>query len=169
MVTLNQSLKLFEAESLSVVRQSHWYGSAAFPAGAGPDYVNGVVEIRTQLDAPEVLAALHRIEAVTGRTRSVRWGSRVCDLDLLAFEDNVSPDLAGFRHWFELSLAMQKTATPAQLILPHPRLQDRAFVLLPFRDVAPEWRHPVLGKTVAEMLANLPKPMIATVQKISGH
>ncbi|MCF6304836.1 MAG: 2-amino-4-hydroxy-6-hydroxymethyldihydropteridine diphosphokinase [Rhodobacteraceae bacterium] len=164
---LTHSLKLFAGESIEILQQSYWYRSAAFPAGSGPDYVNAVVEISSDLGAAAVLAALHRIEAETGRVRGARWGARVCDLDLLAYGDLVCPDLMGFRHWFELPLAQQKTTMPEQLILPHPRIQDRAFVLVPFDDIAPGWRHPVLGKTVARMKAELSGDDLKSVQRIS--
>ena len=167
MAVLIHSLRLFEAESIKVLQQSPWYGSKAFPAGAGPDYVNGVVQISSDLHPDAVLAGLHRIEAEMGRTRAGRWDARVCDLDLLAFDTEVLPELAGFQHWFDLPLDLQKTNTPTRLVLPHPRLQDRAFVLVPFADIAPDWRHPVLGKTVSEMLADLPKADIASVWQIS--
>ncbi len=166
MAVLTHSLRLFGAESIEILQQSHWYSSKAFPAGSGPDYINGVVQISSDLDADAVLAALHRIEAEMGRMRGARWGARVCDLDLLVFGNRVCPDLAGFQRWFELPLAQQKTDMPERLILPHPRLQDRAFVLVPFMDIAPQWRHPVLGKTVVEMLDDLPQSDIDAVWQI---
>ena len=59
------------------------------------------------------------------------------------------------QHWRDLAPADQSRLAPTTLILPHPRLQDRAFVLVPMADIAPDWRHPVLGLTVTEMLARL--------------
>jgi 2-amino-4-hydroxy-6-hydroxymethyldihydropteridine diphosphokinase len=81
---------------------------------------------------------------------------RTLDLDLLALGDSVLPDAATQEHWRNLPLADQKRLAPDGLILPHPRLQDRAFVLVPLADVAPDWRHPLTGQTVAAMTASLP-------------
>ncbi|MBL1436214.1 MAG: 2-amino-4-hydroxy-6-hydroxymethyldihydropteridine diphosphokinase [Rhodobacteraceae bacterium] len=153
---VNEALRLFAGAAIRITKQSQWYSAPAFPAGIGPDYVNSVVEIESALSAKAVLAALHDIEGALGRTRPKRWASRVIDLDLLAFGDEIAPSLAGFSHWQGLSLAAQMDATPEGLILPHPRMQDRAFVLKPMAEIAPAWRHPVLGKTARAMLAALP-------------
>ena len=163
---VNGALGLFAEAGLRVRARSHWYRAPAFPAGAGPDYVNGVVEIETTQAAAVVLAALHNIEDHLGRTRPKRWASRVIDLDLLAIEAVVSPDLAEFYYWKNLSLSAQMEAAPKQLILPHPRLQDRAFVLQPLAEIAPHWRHPVLGQTATTLLAALPAKARAEIQPI---
>ena len=127
------------------------YQTPAFPAGAGPDFCNAVIRIGTNLPALDVLRILHEIEADAGRDRTVRWGQRTLDLDLLALGDLVAPDLDGYRHWRDLAPDQQAKTAPQTLILPHPRLQDRSFVLVPMADVAPDWVHPVLQQTVVEM------------------
>jgi 2-amino-4-hydroxy-6-hydroxymethyldihydropteridine diphosphokinase len=108
------------------------------------------------MPADVVLSTLHSIEADFGRERTVRWGQRTLDLDLIAVGDLVQPDLDAFNHWRNLPIENQKVHTPDALILPHPRVQDRAFVLVPMADIAPDWVHPVLGQTTQEMLAQLP-------------
>lgn len=120
---------------------SRWYATAPIPPTPGvPDYINGValLEPRPGAAAPSpeaLLAALQGIEAGAGRVRPYPNAPRTLDLDLL--------DLDG-----------QVRAGPDP-ILPHPRLQDRAFVLAPLADIAPGWVHPVLGRRAAELLAGL--------------
>ncbi|MEL6960392.1 MAG: 2-amino-4-hydroxy-6-hydroxymethyldihydropteridine diphosphokinase [Pseudomonadota bacterium] len=143
-------------EIFEELRQSRLYTTPAFPAGSGPDFINAAVAFNTSLAAPDVLSALHEIESQFARTRDKRWGPRTIDLDLIAIDDLVCPDLEEFSHWRCLPLDQQQTSAPTELILPHPRMQDRSFVLVPLADVAAEWRHPVLGLSVAEMLLDRP-------------
>lgn len=141
---------------LTVSAVSRFFATPCFPAGAGPDYVNAAVLAYTTMDSRGVLDALHGIEADLGRVREERWGQRVIDLDLIAMGGRVRPDLATFARWRDLPPDQQIATAPDGLILPHPRLQDRAFVLVPLRDIAPDWCHPVSGDTVNDMLAKLP-------------
>ena len=89
-----------------------------------------------------VLARLHATEDAFARRRRARWGPRTLDLDLIAMGDTVLPDAATQARWRALDAAAQRSLAPDRLILPHPRMQERAFVLVPLADVAPGWRHP---------------------------
>lgn len=112
------------------------YRSPAWPDPAGPPYVNAAVSLSTALPAAALLLGLHAIEAGFGRIRSsdpvLRYAPRPLDLDLIDYDGQRVDDVG--------------------LVLPHPRAHERAFVLAPLRDVAPDWRHPVTGKSVGTML-----------------
>jgi len=105
------------------------------PEGQGP-YLNAVLKVETDLSAPELLRRCLKVEALFGRQREERWGARTLDIDLL--------------------LRGEETRCEADLVVPHPRLHLRRFVLTPLRDLAPELVHPLLGRTVSELLADLP-------------
>lgn len=114
-----------------------------------------------------LLSELHRIESELGRVRDRRWGARSVDLDLLFLGDSVRPDPETQTVWRDLSVDEQIAATPDQLILPHPRLQDRAFVLVPLAQVAPDWCHPLTGQTVIQMRDALPVEDIAAMRPVA--
>jgi 2-amino-4-hydroxy-6-hydroxymethyldihydropteridine diphosphokinase len=136
--TLEAALRALAAHGLAIVARSAFYESEPVPVSDQPWYLNAVVEVATDLAPAEVLALLHSVENAFGRVRSVRNEARVLDLDLLDHRGSVCEG-------------------PDSPLLPHPRLADRAFVLLPLRDIAPGWRHPVSGRTIAELLESLPE------------
>ncbi len=143
--TLEAALAALGRAGARVVRCSRWYRSAPLPRSAQPWFVNGVAALETALGPPDLLELLHRVERDLGRRRGVRWAPRVADIDLLVHGDVIvgpGEDAGG-------------------LVLPHPRLHERAFVLLPLAELAPAWRHPVLGKTPDELIAALPEGQIA--------
>ena len=156
-VTLKSALSTLSGVNLTVLKVSRFFQTPCFPAGTGPDFVNAAALVESDLSAPEVLARLHAVEAQFGRVRQTRWAGRTLDIDLIGGGDMILPDRATYEAWRDLPLEDQMKQAPEQLILPHPRLQDRAFVLVPLNDVAPGWIHPVLGLSVAEMLAKLPE------------
>jgi 2-amino-4-hydroxy-6-hydroxymethyldihydropteridine diphosphokinase len=126
-----------------IVARSRLYRSAAWPDPADPEYVNAVAQIETA-DAPAaLLARLHRIEAAFGRRRGAANAPRPLDLDILDYAGRISAP----------------GDTP---ILPHPRMSDRAFVLIPLSEIAPDWTHPVTGAGIDALIAALPDPGAAT-------
>ena len=134
--TLEAALAALEKGGVAILARSSWYRSAPVPASDQPWYVNGVASIATALDPVALLALLHQLEARMGRDRRRRNEARGVDLDILDYD------------------GLKRTEAP---VLPHPRMQARGFVLLPLRDVAPGWRHPVTGAGLAQLIAALPE------------
>ncbi|MCG7624110.1 2-amino-4-hydroxy-6-hydroxymethyldihydropteridine diphosphokinase [Epibacterium sp. Ofav1-8] len=164
--TVQACLAEFAPAGLQVIAISNFYRTPCFPAGAGPDYVNAAVELRASLSPAEVLSRLHKIEAQFQRTRTQRWGMRTLDLDLLAAEQRILPDVQTYETWRTLPAERQRQEAPDQLVLPHPRIQDRAFVLVPLADVARDWVHPILNRSVGQMLADCDAADLAEVQAL---
>lgn len=114
---------------------SRFYASPAWPDPSDPNFVNGVVAATSQRSPTSLLEALHAIEAGFGRVRGVKNAPRTLDLDLLSYGDLVCG-----------------TGQEHGLMLPHPAISRRDFVLAPLNDIAPTWTHPVSGLTPGEML-----------------
>ncbi len=130
------ALVALKEEEIFLEQVSNWYETAPVPISDQPWYLNAVALARTNGGAETTLAALHRIESRFGRVRGVRNGARVLDMDLLDFDG-------------------QRNQNPS-LILPHPRMHQRAFVLLPLRELCPKWHHPVSGISINDLIAKLP-------------
>jgi 2-amino-4-hydroxy-6-hydroxymethyldihydropteridine diphosphokinase len=163
-----RALAALSAAGLPVRAVSRFFRTPAFPAGSGPDFVNACAAVDPGGRDPEaVLAVLHGIEADLGRVRLTRWGARVIDLDLLAMGDAILPDPATEAEWRNLPPETQAQVAPDRLILPHPRLSERGFVLIPLADIAPLWRHPATGQSVAAMAKALPEAEKAQIWPLS--
>ena len=135
---LDAALGALADVGVCTVARSRWYRSAPVPPARGPWFVNGVVRVETTLLPIRLMTRLLAIEAGFGRHRSEDGASRPLDLDLLDYDGRI------LRHAAD--------GDGPALVLPHPRLDGRAFVLAPLIEVAPDWRHPVTGATAKELL-----------------
>ena len=135
---LEAALAELDRRRIRAVRVSPWYRTAPVPASDQPWYVNAVAEVEAGLSADRLLACLHEVEAVFGRARSTPNAARIIDLDLLDFRGQTAP------------------GGPGRATLPHPRMTGRAFVLRPLADLEPQWRHPVSGASIQQLLEALP-------------
>ena len=152
---LKQAILEIQGSNLHLQAISRFYKNPAYPIGFGPDFVNAVVQVCTHERAQNVLEVLHSIEKKYGRLRSKRWGERTLDLDLIAFDQSIKPNKSAYLYWHDLNQEHQVNEVPSDLILPHPRMHERAFVLIPMLDIAPKWIHPVIMKNISQLCDNL--------------
>ena len=155
--TIYKALEKLRSKGFNILEQSKSYCSESFPNKNDPKYLNGCLKIEVDLEPTEVLRQLKHIERRMGRLPGERWGARICDLDLLSVDSLVYPNIQIFNYWRNLCFKRQEKEKPNELLLPHPRIQDRAFVLRPLLDIAPNWKHPVLHLTVEEMFEHISK------------
>ena len=133
--TLRAALRILAQRNVAVHALSPFYRSKAWPNPCDPEFVNAVARVETDLSPGELLAVLKEIEREFGREATKRNAPRPLDLDILDFNGKI------------------EEGPPT---LPHPRLHERGFVLLPLRDVAPDWIHPVKSLGVHSLIESLP-------------
>ena len=141
--TLEAALAELRNRGVQTLRLSSWYRTAPVPASDQPWYVNAVAAVTSDRLPDALLAELHAVEAEFGRRRTVPNAARPIDLDLLDYHGEIAP------------------GGPARATLPHPRMIGRAFVLRPLAELAPDWRHPVTGQPIGELLEALPPDQVA--------
>jgi 2-amino-4-hydroxy-6-hydroxymethyldihydropteridine diphosphokinase len=136
--TLEAALYKLEQRGIQVAKQSSWYISPPWPASLSgqPWYVNGAAVLKTTLDPDRLLQVLHEVEWSFGRIRTERWAPRRIDLDLIAYDDRLTAPCG----------------VHGVAALPHPRMSQRAFVLLPLQEIAPDWQHPASGETIDNLV-----------------
>jgi len=132
---VEEALRRLDGGGIRLKAASELLVTAPFGVTDQPDFVNAVAEVATALPPEQLLARLHDIERDAGRERTLRWGPRTLDLDLLDHDGLV------------------RSAPPP--VLPHPGIAERIFVLAPIAAIAPHWRHPVTGLSAAAMLEKL--------------
>lgn len=134
--TVSRALQMLNRGGLKLKRSSRLLHSSPFGRTDQPIFVNAVAEVETTISPVALMQRLHHIERKAGRRRTLRWGPRTLDLDLLDYN----------------GLVRRKPARPT---LPHPGIAERIFVLAPLLEIAPHWRHPVSNLTVRAMLRRL--------------
>ena len=132
---LRKTLSLL-GESVEIIALSSVYQTEPWGYGEQPSFLNMVCGFRTSLSPPELLALVQEVERRLGRVRTIRYGPRTMDVDILLYGDRIvdTPDLQ----------------------IPHPRIPERAFVLAPFAEIAPDVEHPTLKRPISALLADAP-------------
>ncbi|MCL2840975.1 MAG: 2-amino-4-hydroxy-6-hydroxymethyldihydropteridine diphosphokinase [Defluviitaleaceae bacterium] len=132
---LNSAVAEISTKSINIIARSSYYKTKPISDIPQGDYVNCVLEAETTMTPKELIKCLLKIEAKLGRERKERWGPRIIDIDVLTYDHDISDD--------------------ADIILPHPRMHERLFVLVPFFEINPNYVHPLLNKRIVELKAKL--------------
>jgi 2-amino-4-hydroxy-6-hydroxymethyldihydropteridine diphosphokinase len=140
--TLLRACRELEAAGVEIVRRSNCYVTVPVGGGRQPRYLNAVITVRSGTAPGALLRLAKSIERRAGRQLAPRMAARPLDIDILDYGGRRTGHPGGRRRY-------------GQLILPHPEMHKRAFVLRPLQDVAPHWQHPVVGRPVKALLAHL--------------
>ncbi|MBV1901321.1 MAG: 2-amino-4-hydroxy-6-hydroxymethyldihydropteridine diphosphokinase [Kordiimonadaceae bacterium] len=148
-VTIQAAVQLLAQNTLEIQAVSAVYRTAPVPASDQPDFINIALAARTALPAQKLLHLFQNIERDLGRQPAERWSARTLDIDLLAYGSHILPSANA---WHDVAYSDDPAAILTEPVVPHPRLHKRAFVLKPLMDIAPDWDHPVLHKTVSQLI-----------------
>ncbi len=127
--------RIDSCREICVVSKSSFYETKPIGGPSQPDYVNCVIELDTEIEPQSLLQEFKRIELELGRKSGVRWGPRVIDIDILLYGN--------------------KSINDSNLKIPHKSMHERIFVLEPLCEISPDFKHPVLGKTIIDLLKEL--------------
>lgn len=133
---LHASIKHIAKTIGKVIRQSAMYTTAAWGNTNQPDFLNQVIKIETTLTAAETLQNILTIEKMMGRVRTIKNAPRIIDIDILFFNKEI--------------------INQPNLIIPHPEIQNRRFVLIPLNEISPQFKHPVFNKSIHQLLSVCP-------------
>lgn len=126
---LRQAVRLLENQRIRVTTRSDVFETNPVGLENQKRFLNACILVQTDLSPLELLAETQRVETLLGRTRDVRWGPRTIDLDILLFDELIVHE--------------------ETLVIPHPRMTERAFALVPLAQICPGWTHPETGDTIA--------------------
>ena len=137
---LQSAVQHIETDIAPIVKKSAVYETQSWGKTDEPDYLNQVIELKTGLQPAFILQKILAIEKLMGRKREVKWGSRIIDIDILFYGSEV--------------------ITESGLQIPHPELHKRMFTLIPMSEIAPDFIHPVLGKSIFQLKSELKSDLI---------
>ena len=134
-VTIKCAVNDLKSRGIYFIKSSRFYETEPVPPSNYPNYINSVSIIETQLNPYELLDTLHDIEGIYGRERSFRNSPRTLDIDLLSFNNSIIKN--------------------RKIEIPHPRLHERGFIMIPLQEVAKDWKHPILNVSIRDLINNL--------------
>lgn len=144
---LNTAIEMIDKDCGEVTKKSAFYETAAWGLEEQPAFLNMALCLQTKLSATDLLKATNNIENILGRQRTVKWGQRTLDIDILFFNDEL------------INLP--------ELKVPHPQLENRRFALIPLNEIAPKQVHPVSGKKVEQLLQECTDKLEVTKYSVS--